>query len=253
MIASVQRFNLTIIIPVYNEVDNLNRIETIFLDYFSKSSMKSKVLFVDDGSTDGSTEKISTICHSSTNFEYISFNKNYGLSTAIKAGIDFCSTQLIGYIDADLQTTPFDFDKLLQHIDQFEMVIGVRKNRKDSWNKRIQSNIANGLRRYLVNDGIKDTGCPLKIMRAKEARKIPFFKGMHRFIPALIQLQGGRVKQVDVQHFKRIAGTSKFNVFNRSINTIHDTFAYRWMKSRFINYEVKQMSDEIQQSKEYTS
>ncbi|MCB0472134.1 MAG: glycosyltransferase [Flavobacteriaceae bacterium] len=234
------KYRMTIIIPVYNEIDNLDRIFTTFTDYFSKSKTKSKVLFIDDGSADGSFDKIKTICNENPDFEYIKFKKNCGLSAAIKAGIDYCNTELIGYIDADLQTTPFDFDVLLQDIDSYAAVIGYRGKRKDTLNKKIQSLIANSIRRALIDDGIIDTGCPLKVIHSDVAKRIPFFKGMHRFMPALIQLQGGQVKQINVQHFERIAGKSKFNLLNRSIGPLRDAFAYRWMRSRYINYEVEE-------------
>jgi len=232
-------YRMTIIVPVFNEVDNLDRIEKTFKEYFTQSGTKSKVLFVDDGSTDGSLPKIEKICDGDDDFEYISFDRNYGLSTAIKAGIDTISTELTGYIDADLQTTPFDFDLLLEHIDSYGAVIGIRKKRKDTISKRIQSLIANSIRRALINDGIVDTGCPLKVIKTSVAKKIPFFDGMHRFIPALIKLQGEEIKQIEVRHFERIAGKSKFNLLNRSVKPLQDAFAYRWMRSRYINYRIE--------------
>jgi len=234
-----QNYKMTIIVPVYNEIDNLERIKETFLKYFAQSKTKSKVLFVDDGSTDGSFDKIVKISEKDA-FEYIKFDKNYGLSTAIKAGIDSCNTELVGYIDADLQTTPFDFDLLLEDIDQYEAVIGFRGKRKDTLSKKIQSRIANFIRRSLIDDGIIDTGCPLKIIKTDAAKKIPFFDGMHRFIPALIKLQGGKVQQKNVRHFERTAGVSKFNIFNRSIKPLQDAFAYRWMRSRYIRYTIEQ-------------
>lgn len=232
------KYKMTIIVPVFNEFDNLDRIEATFLEYLNKSKTRSQVLFIDDGSTDGSFTKILEICNANTDFKYIKFQKNCGLSSAIKAGIDFCTTDLIGYIDADLQTSPFDFDVLLQDIEYYEAVIGYRGKRKDTISKKIQSLIANSIRRALINDEIIDTGCPLKVIKTETAKKIPFFDGMHRFLPALIQLQGGRVKQVPVQHFERIAGKSKFNILNRSVKPLLDAFAYRWMRSRYINYTI---------------
>lgn len=232
------KYKMTIIIPVFNEFDNLDRIEATFLDYLSKGKTKSRVLFIDDGSTDSSFTKILEICDANADFKYIKFQENRGLSTAIKAGIDSCTTDLIGYIDADLQTSPFDFDILLNDIDNFEAVIGYQEKRKDTLNKKIQSLIANSIRRALINDEIIDTGCPLKVIKTETAKKIPFFDGMHRFLPALIQLQGGRVKQVPVKHFERIAGKSKFNILNRSVKPLIDAFAYRWMRNRYINYTI---------------
>jgi glycosyltransferase involved in cell wall biosynthesis len=232
-------YKMTIIVPVYNESGSIERIAKTFKDYFSKSSTKSKVLFIDDGSTDNSFSKIEYICHNNIAFDYLKFKENCGLSSAIKAGIDNISTPLLGYIDADLQTTPFDFDLLLADIDNYSAVVGYRGNRKDTLNKKIQSKIANSIRRALINDGIIDTGCPLKVIKTDVAKKLPFFKGMHRFIPALIKLQGGTIKQINVQHFERIEGKSKFNIFNRSIKPLQDAFAYLWMRSRTINYQVE--------------
>ncbi len=242
---------MTIIVPVFNEVDNLDRIEKTFKEYFAQSKTKSKVLFVDDGSSDGSLGKIEKICDADSNFEFISFDRNYGLSTAIKAGIDTCATELTGYIDADLQTTPFDFDLLLEYIDNYAAVIGIRKKRKDTFSKRIQSLIANSIRRALINDGVIDTGCPLKVLKTNVAQKIPFFDGMHRFIPALIKLQGEEIKQIEVRHFERIAGKSKFNLLNRSIRPLQDAFAYRWMRSRYINYKIEKAKTETQSEKSF--
>jgi len=232
-------FKMTVIVPVYNESDSIERIAKTFKDYFSKSNTKSKVLFIDDGSTDDSFNKIEYICQNNEAFDYLKFKENCGLSSAIKAGIDYISTPLLGYIDADLQTTPFDFDLLLADIDNYSAAVGYRGNRKDTLNKKIQSKIANSIRRALINDGIIDTGCPLKVIKTNVAKKLPFFKGMHRFIPALIKLQGGTIKQINVQHFERIEGKSKFNIFNRSIKPLQDAFAYRWMRSRTINYQVE--------------
>mgnify|MGYP003398008441 FL=1 len=90
----------------------------------------------------------------------------------------------------------------------------------------------------MTNDGVQDTGCPLKIMHTEYAKRIPFFTGMHRFLPALILLQNGKVKQVPVRHFPRTAGVSKYHLWNRLVSPFMDCFAYRWMKKRYINYKV---------------
>ena len=232
-------YKMTVIVPVFNESESIERIVKTFKEYFKKTTTKSKVLFVDDGSTDDSFRKIETVCNNNDDFEFLKFKENCGLSSAIKAGIDYIKTPLIGYIDADLQTTPFDFDVLLKDIDNYSAIIGYRGNRKDTLNKKIQSKIANSIRRALINDGIIDTGCPLKVIHSHVAKSIPFFKGMHRFIPALIKLQGGTIKQINVRHFERQEGASKFNIFNRSIKPLQDAFAYRWMRSRNINYTVE--------------
>lgn len=233
-------YQLTIIIPVYNEEDNIKTLEEKLGAYLPKASRKACVLFVNDGSTDNSLPLIKEVCQRQNNFFYLSLMRNGGLSAAMKAGIDATESTFVGYMDADLQTTPDDFNLLLEHIDDHELVMGIRTNRKDTGFKKLQSKIANGFRRMMTHDGVQDTGCPLKVMHTAYARRIPFFTGMHRFLPALILLQEGRVKQVPVQHFPRVAGTSKYHLWNRLVAPFIDCFAFRWMKQRYINYRVKE-------------
>lgn len=234
-------YELTVIIPVFNEEDNLERVYSEMRKFIESSDTRTKVLFVNDGSRDRSLEKIKEICAHSSDFSFISFEKNCGLSAAIKAGFDYSDTPLTGYIDADLQTSPFDFDLLLGYANEFDLVTGVRSNRKDSFTKNTSSLIANGIRRAFTHDGMDDTGCPLKIIKTEYARRIPMFKGLHRFLPAMILLQNGKIKQVPVQHFPRIAGKSKYNLWNRLFGPLADCFAYLWMKKKYINYKVAEL------------
>lgn len=229
---------LTIVVPVYNEEGNMLRLEKELGEFLKVARVSTCVLFVNDGSKDESGPLLKEICHRNPGFYYLELAKNGGLSAAMKAGIDHTDSKLVGYIDADLQTAPEDFNLLLEHADNYEMVMGIRTGRKDSFVKNMSSRIANGFRRSMTHDGVEDTGCPLKILRTEYAKRIPFFTGMHRFLPALIQLQNGKVKQIPVRHFPRIAGKSKYNLRNRLIGPFKDCFAYRWMKKRYINYKI---------------
>ncbi|GGW74094.1 glycosyl transferase family 2 [Winogradskyella epiphytica] len=235
-------YKFTIIVPVYNEEDNLERVETELSNYLKIAKVTSSVLFVNDGSSDNSQALIEAICERNEAFNYISFKQNRGLSAAIKAGFDYVDSELVGYIDSDLQTTPEDFNILLDHIDTHELVTGVRSNRKDSFVKNMSSKIANGIRRTFTHDGMDDTGCPLKVIKTDYAKRIPMFKGLHRFLPAMILLQKGRIIQVPVQHFPRMAGTANFGLWNRLFGPLMDCFAYLWMKKKYINYEVEKSS-----------
>ena len=229
---------LTIIVPLYNEEANLPRLARELTEYLSITSHKAKVLFVNDGSTDGSQRFIEKYCADYLDFSYILLRENCGLSTALKAGIDQVRTKYAGYIDADLQTSPFDFDLLMAEIDSFELVMGMRVGRRDDLVKRISSKIANAIRRSVTHDGVQDTGCPLKIFHTEVARRIPFFKGMHRFLPALVLLGGGRVKEIPVRHFDRLAGRSNFHLYNRLFGPAIDLIAFVWMRRRTIRYEI---------------
>ena len=232
-------YRFTIIVPIYNEEDNIARLESTFAEYLPKCIEKACVLFVNDGSKDSSLKGIEEICSRNKDFYYISFDRNRGLSAAIKAGFDTCESPLVGYMDADLQTTPEDFNLLLPHAADYTLVSGIRARRNDSGSKRIQSKIANGFRRMMTGDTATDTGCPLKVMQTPYAKRIPMFKGMHRFFAALITLQdGGTFFETPVRHFPRTAGQSKFNLWNRLIGPFQDCFAFRWMRSRYINYHI---------------
>ena len=137
-----------------------------------------------------------------------------------------------------MQTTPEDFNTLLDEMGDCALVTGVRANRKDSFVKNMSSSIANGIRRAFTKDGMDDTGCPLKIIKTDYAKRIPMFRGLHRFLPAMILLQEGKIKQVPVRHFPRIAGEAKFGLWNRLLGPLMDCFAYLWMKKKYISYQV---------------
>lgn len=231
-------YDLTIIVPAYDEEDNIDALEKRLGAFLPKSALKTCLLFVNDGSKDNTLQRLKEICGRNKDFHYISFERNCGLSAAIKAGIDECESEYVGYIDADLQTDPEDFNLLIPGLKDHELVMGIRANRRDSAFKKLQSKIANGFRRSMTGDGVQDTGCPLKIIKTANAKRIPMFTGMHRFLPALIQLQEGRVLQVPVRHYPRTAGVSKYHLWNRLAGPFMDCFGFRWMRKRWYNYHI---------------
>lgn len=231
-------YDLTIIVPIYNERESMEALEKALSGFLPRSIVSTCILMVDDGSSDGSDELIKKICERHAHFFFLKLARNTGLSAALKAGIDACHSRYVGYIDADLQTDPNDFNLLLEKIPDYELVTGIRAKRNDSMSKRLQSRLGNGFRRFITKDTITDTGCPLKVIRTEYAKRIPFFKGMHRFLPALILLQNGRIHELPVHHYPRAHGESKFNLHNRLWSTLGDCFAYRWMKDRYINYDI---------------
>lgn len=232
-------YSLTIVIPVYNEEDNIRRLQETVGAYLPLCPVKACALFVNDGSKDNSLTLIEKACATTPDFYYISLKKNSGLSAAMKAGIDISESQFVGYMDADMQTDVRDFDLLLEHANEYPLVMGIRAQRKDSFFKLLQSKIANSFRRMMTHDGATDTGCPLKILHTDYAKRIPFFTGMHRFLPALILLQdGGRFYETPVRHYPREAGVSKYHLWNRLVSPFKDCFAFRWMAHRYINYQI---------------
>src|SRR5690606_15996283 len=232
-------YEFTIIVPVYNEEENLQRVEKELVAYTKIAVKKTCILFINDGSKDNSQTLIEEICSRNEMFHFITFKENRGLSAAIKAGFDHVETPLTGYIDSDLQTAPADFNLLLEHIGEYDLVTGVRIDRKDSFIKKISSKIANAIRRFFTNDGIDDTCCPLKVIKTEYAKRLPMFKGSHRFLPALVLLQNGKVLQVPVKHFPRLAESGKYGFWNRIFGPLIDCFVFLWMKKKYIRYEIK--------------
>lgn len=177
-------YTFTVLVPFYNEEDNIYRLEDSLKKFLEKSLVPdTAVLFVNDGSRDNGQKLVEEICARNEHFYYISLAQNTGLSGALKAGFDNCYSKYVGYIDADLQTSPMDFNLLLPYVEEYPLVMGIRANRKDSFFKNLQSKIANGFRRMMTHDNAIDTGCPLKILRTDYAKRIPMFTGMHRFSP----------------------------------------------------------------------
>lgn len=233
--------SITIIIPVYNEEGNILRIQTEVEKYQEASTCRISALFVNDGSTDGSFPIIKSVCENNSSFGFINFEKNAGLSAAIKAGFDHAQTEWVGYLDADLQTTPMDFLKFEPFLDDYHLITGERQNRKDGLGKKLSSGFANWVRNSFLHDGIKDTGCPLKIFKRDFVLTLPFFNGVHRFFPALTQIYGGSLKVIPVQHFPRMEGKSKFNASNRMLQPFLDTLLIRRLKKRNIKYGVSEI------------
>lgn len=233
-----KEYDFTIIVPIYNEEDNMERLEKELTSYLNIAPVKTCVLIINDGSKDNSLQIIKECCNRHDSFFYISSIENHGLSTAIKAGFDYVESRYVGYIDSDLQTNPKDFNLLLDHVKDYQLVSGIRANRKDSVFKNFQSKIANSFRRYMTGDTATDTGCPLKVMWTDYVKKMPFFDGMHRFLPALIMLVGGKFMELPVRHYPRTAGVSKYHLWNRLKGPFIDCFAFRWMKKRYIRYQI---------------
>lgn len=229
--------DISIVIPLYNEVDNIAPLCQAIIGVMQDRSYE--VIIVDDGSIDGSTEKLKEWCSLHTNFRSIHFKKNAGQTAAMDAGFKYASGEYVVTLDADMQNDPADIPKLLEKLDAYDMVCGWRQKRNDPWIKRISSKVANSIRNKLSDEDIKDTGCSLKAYRRECLNKIKLYNGMHRFLPTLFKLEGFSVTEVIVNHYPRKFGKSKYGVFNRAFRAFLDLLVVRWMKKRKLNYEVR--------------
>lgn len=199
---------LSVVVPLYNEDGNVETLHRKIHSTLSALGKPFEIIFIDDGSKD-QTQKVAALCHP---VKLIVFRKNFGQTAAFDAGIKAARGEIIVTLDGDLQNDPADIPLLLAKIDEgFDVVSGWRHKRQDPWSKKIPSRIANFLRHLLIHDNIHDSGCSLKAYRAECFKDVDLFGEMHRFIPALLQLEGFRVAEVKVSHHPRVHGTTKYN------------------------------------------
>jgi dolichol-phosphate mannosyltransferase len=225
---------VSVVVPVFNEEENMSILQSELRD--ALQGLDHELVFVDDGSTDLSAEKIET----ADNVRIVRFEKNTGQSAALYAGIKAARGQTIVMIDSDLQNDPADIPRLIQEISRgADLVCGYRAKRKDTLTKRLTSRIANFVRSRFTKDYVRDTGCTLKAMRRECADALVPFKGMHRFIPALIRGAGYRLVEIPVNHRPRRFGQTKYGFGSRALRATMDMFGVRWLLSRRLNYKVR--------------
>jgi dolichol-phosphate mannosyltransferase len=225
----------SVVVPLYNEEANLPILQQELRG--ALSGLDYEIIFVDDGSVDRTAERIET----APNVRLIRFEKNSGQSAAIYAGLTAARGATLVIIDGDLQNDPADIPKLLAEITHgVDLVCGYRLKRQDTLAKRLTSRIANAVRSRYTKDGVRDTGCTLKAMRRECVSALLPFKGMHRFIPALVKAAGYRLVEVPVNHRPRRFGQSKYGLGNRALRATIDMFGVRWLLSRRLNYRIRE-------------
>ncbi|HYR23931.1 MAG TPA: glycosyltransferase family 2 protein [Chthoniobacterales bacterium] len=225
---------VSVVVPVFNEEENMSILQSELRS--ALAGLGHEIIFVDDGSTDRSAEKIER----GPNVRLLRFEKNTGQSAALYAGIKAARGQTIVMIDSDLQNDPADISRLLGEISRgADLVCGYRAKRKDTITKRLTSRIANFVRSRFTKDYVRDTGCTLKAMRRECADALVPFKGMHRFIPALIRGAGYRLVEIPVNHRPRRFGQTKYGFGSRALRATVDMFGVRWLLSRRLNYKIR--------------
>ena len=226
---------VSVIVPVFNEQENMSILQSELKTALGE--IDHEIIFVDDGSSDRTVERIAT----GPNIRVIRFQKNTGQSAAIYAGLQAGRGATAVLIDGDLQNDPADIPRLLAEIERgADLVCGYRVKRKDTVVKRLTSRIANAVRSRFTKDGVRDTGCTLKAMRRECVSAVVPFKGMHRFIPALVKGAGYRLVEIPVNHRPRRFGQSKYGLANRALRATIDMFGVRWLLSRRLNYKIRE-------------
>ncbi|PYK40016.1 MAG: glycosyltransferase [Verrucomicrobia bacterium] len=226
---------VSVIVPLFNEEENMSILQSELRA--ALAGVDHEIIFVDDGSIDRTAERV----EKAPNVRVIRFAKNGGQSAAIYAGLQAANGAVAVLIDGDLQNDPVDIPRLLAEISRgADLVCGYRARRKDTLVKRLTSRIANAVRSRYTKDGVRDTGCTLKAMRRECVSALVPFKGMHRFIPALIKAAGYRLVEIPVAHRPRRFGQSKYGLGNRALRATIDMFGVRWLLSRRLNYKIRE-------------
>jgi len=222
-----EKIDISVVVPVYNEEGNVAELHKKIVNACKSLDKSWEVIFVDDGSTD----KTVTICEKLTPLTLIEFRKNFGQTAAFDAGFKQSRGEIVITMDGDLQNDPADIPLLLDKMREgYDVVSGWRFDRKDSFSKRFFSRTADKLRKILLKDTIHDSGCSLKAYNGNALRNIDLFGEMHRFIPALLELDGYKVGEVKVSHHPRVHGVTKYN-WKRSIKGFVDMISiWFWRK-----------------------
>ena len=229
---------ISFVVPIYNEEENIPKLVAEIQAVAPDLSSDYEILLVDDCSSDRSLSIIRELAAQNSAIRPLPLARNSGQSAALYAGFQAATGDAIITMDADLQNDPADLRQMIKHYGEYEMVNGWRFNRQDTLSKKIASKIGNGFRNWLTKETIHDTGCSLKIMNAAMLKRVRIYKGLHRFLPTLMRMEGAKVIEVKVNHRHRLFGESKYTNLRRGIEGFYDVIAVRWMQSRHLSIEV---------------
>ena len=238
----MSEIELSVVVPMFNEVENVPLLWEEIDAVLAKLGHEAEIIFVDDGSTDGSATVVRTLMARDPRVRLVSFSTNAGLTAAFNAGYAAARGAIVATMDADLQNDPRDLELLLPALEGADAAVGVRSRRRDRWLRRISSRVANAVRNRVTGDYVTDSACSLRAMRRECVSAIPPYSGMHRFVPTLLRMAGYRVVEVPVHHRPRTLGQSKFGVRNRAARAFIDLLVVRWMMTRLVRRDAREVT-----------
>ncbi|WNS40802.1 glycosyltransferase family 2 protein [Paenibacillus sp. MMS20-IR301] len=230
---------LSVVAPVFNEEGNICDLYLSIVDALKGRIESYEIVLVNDGSRDQSAAILDEISRMDEAVKVIHFERNYGQTAAIWAGIKSSQGELIALMDADLQTDPKDIFRLMPFIEKIDFVNGKRVERNNTLLKSVSSRTGNRIRNWITGDSIYDTACPMKLFTREVADSLHLYKGMHRFLPTMAKMNGFKVIEVTVTHQERKRGVSKYGVWNRMFTGLMDAIIMSWLKKRVILYRIK--------------
>jgi glycosyltransferase involved in cell wall biosynthesis len=229
---------VSIVVPVHNEAPNLPILWDELVGVLDANGWAAEVIFVDDGSTDGSLAIIRGLAARDRRVRLVRLAAHAGLSAAFDAGLRRARGSVVVTMDGDLQSDPHDIPTLLARLDGCDVATGWRQRRQDAWPKRVSSRLANLIRNAVTRERIRDSACTLRAMRRQCVVDLPPYRGLHRFVPTLLRMAGHRVVEVPVNHRPRRFGVSHYGIRNRAWAAFQDLLVVRWMQRRRLRYEV---------------
>ena len=235
---------ISVVVPIKDERDNLlaltGQLLKVLQSREESNASPFEIIYVDDGSTDGSSQILDRLAAEHPVVTVLHFDRNHGQSAGFDAGFKRSNGVLVVTMDGDLQNDPEDIGTLLPYAREYDLVCGWRTERHDTLMRKISSRVANAVRNAVTGDRIHDTGCSLKIFRRCVIERLQLFNGMHRFFPALALMYGFTVIEVPVRHHPRMHGISKYGVGNRLFRGLYDLMAVRWMQTRVLRYRFRE-------------
>jgi dolichol-phosphate mannosyltransferase len=238
---------LSLVIPAYNEQENIDVLLRRVGDSLTQIGKPFEVVIVDDGSTDSTPKLLAEGMQKFPWLRVIRMARNGGQSAAFEAGFEAARGQVIATIDADLQNDPEEIPRLLPLLDgdashpPVDMITGWRKDRQDTNFRRWQSRQANRIRNWISEETVNDSASSLKIYRAHAIKGLKLFNGAHRFFPTLVKMRGHTIREEPVKHSQRYAGTAKYGFRNRAFRAFIDLLGIRWMKKRYLRYQANEV------------
>jgi dolichol-phosphate mannosyltransferase len=223
---------LSVVVPFFDEQSNAEPLHAEIVAALASVAGGFECVYVDDGSRDGTGEVLAKLAAADPRVRVISLAENSGQTAALAAGFAAARGEVIATLDGDGQNDPADLPRLLGALARADCVNGVRTHRQDPWTKKLSSRIANGFRNWATHESVTDIGCSLRVMRASFVKRVKLYRGMHRFLPTLLRLEGARLTELPVSHRPRRTGVSKYGIGNRLFVGIADVLAVRRMTKR---------------------